>query len=112
MRRGEIWMVAPDPDPDPVLGREQQGHRPVLIVTEEAFNRVTMTPVVVPITRGGGFAVRQGFAVPLAGTRTEGVVLCHQPRALDPARRSGRRVEAVPEDIVEEVLARLAPLFE
>lgn len=108
MQRGEIWTV----QLGPVVGREQQGRRPVLIVTQEVFNRVTNTPVVVPITRGGGFAERQGFAVPLEGTQTEGVILCHQPRSIDLVQRGGRRVEVVPGDIVDEVLARLAPLFE
>ena len=108
MRRGEIWTV----QLDPVVGHEQRGHRPVLIVTEEAFNRATRTPVIVPISRGGAFARRWGFAVPLAGTRTEGVVLCYQPRALDITARGGRLVEAAPAAVVDEVLARLAPLFE
>ena len=42
MKRGEIWLVALDP----ALGHEQKGHRPVLIVSPEAFNRVTKVPVV------------------------------------------------------------------
>ena len=65
--------------------------------------------MVVPITRGGRFARTVGFAVPLtgAGTKTTGVVRCDQPRALDLAAHSGRRLETVPEAIVDEVLARL-----
>jgi mRNA-degrading endonuclease toxin of MazEF toxin-antitoxin module len=47
-----------------------------------------------------------------AGTRTTGVVRCDQPRVLDLAARGGKRVEAVSNAIVEEVLAKLAPLFE
>ena len=70
-------------------------------------------PIVVPITTGGNFARTAGFAVSLtdAGTRTKGVVRCDQPRALDLGSRDGRRLETVPAAIVEEVLARLAPLF-
>ena len=76
------------------------------------INRATGCPVVVPITSGGGFARRAGFAVALEGTATTGIVRCDQPRALDLAARHGRRVEMAPGAIVSEVLARLAPLFE
>lgn len=110
MRRGEIWVVGLDP----VEGHEQRGRRPVLIVSPEAFNKVTRVPVVVPITSGGRFARTAGFAVPLTGvgTKTTGVVRCDQPRALDLGARNGRRLERVPDAIVDEVLARLAPIFE
>jgi mRNA interferase ChpB len=109
MKRGEIWLVGLDP-----AGHEQKGRRPVLIVSPEAFNRVTRVPVVLPITSGGIFARTAGFAVPLAGsgTRTTGVVRCDQPRALDLRARRGRKLESVPAAIIEEVLARLTPIFE
>lgn len=108
MKRGEIWLVRLDP----TEGHEQKGRRPVLIVSPEAFHRVTRAPVVVPITSGGSFARTAGFAVPLAGTRTTGVVRCDQPRALDLGARGGQRLERVPDAIMEEVLARLSPIFE
>jgi mRNA interferase ChpB len=107
MRRGEIWLVGLDP----TEGHEQRGRRPVLIVSPDDFNRVTRVPVVVPVTSGGSFARTAGFAVPLAGTGTTGVVRCDQPRALDLGARRGRRIETVPADILDEVLARLAPIF-
>lgn len=47
-----------------------------------------------------------------AGTRTTGVVRCDQRRALDIGSCHGRNLESVPEAILDEVLARLAPLFE
>ena len=110
MKRGEIWLVGLDP----AEGHEQKGHRPVLIVSSEAFNRVTKVPVVLPITSGGNIARTAGFAVPLvgAGTRTTGVVRCDQPRALDLSARGGRKLESAPAAIVNDVLARLTPIFE
>jgi len=110
MDRGDIYLVSLDP----TAGHEQQGTRPVLIVSPAAFNRLTKTPIVLPITSGGGFARTAGFAVSLmgAGTSTTGVVRCDQPRALDLAARNGRKLEKVPSTIIDEVLARLAPLFE
>ena len=74
MQRGDIWLVSLDP----TAGHEQQGTRPVVIVSPAAFNDLTGTPVVLPITTGGSFARRRGFAVSLedAGTRTSGVIRC------------------------------------
>ena len=110
MKRGEIWLVGLDP----AEGHEPKGRRPVLIVSPEAFNRVTKAPVVLPITSGGSFARTAGFAVPLsgAGTKTTGMIRCDRPRALDLGARGGRKLESVPEEIVNEALARLAPIFE
>jgi mRNA-degrading endonuclease toxin of MazEF toxin-antitoxin module len=110
MKRGEIWLVSLDP----TSGHEQKGRRPVLIVSPETFNRITKLPVVVPITSGGNFARTAGFAVPLAGagTKTTGVVRCDQPRTLDLAARGAKKLESVPDAIVDEVLARISPIFE
>ena len=110
MKRGEIWLVGLDP----AEGHEQKGRRPVLIVSPEAFNRVTKAPVVLPITGGGNFARTAGFAVPLtgAGTKTTGVIRCDQPRALDLGARGGKKLESVPGAIMDEVLAKLATIFE
>ncbi len=110
MERGDIFLVSLDP----TQGHEQRGRRPVLVISPGPFNRLTRVPVVLPITTGGNFARTAGFAVSLAdcGTRTTGIVRCDQPRALDIAARNGRRLERVPASIIEEVLARVAPILE
>ena len=110
MKRGEIWLVGLDP----TEGDEQKGRRPVLIVSPGSFNRVTKVPVVLPITSGGNFARMAGFAVTLAGagTKTTGIVRCDQPRALDLGARGGRKLESIPDAVMDEVLARLSPIFE
>jgi mRNA interferase ChpB len=110
MDRGDIYLVSLDP----TSGHEQQGTRPVLVVSPSAFIRLTKTPVVLPITSRGNFARTAGFAVSLmgAGTNTLGVVRCDQPRALDLASRNARKLESVPSAIMDEVLAKLAPIFE
>ena len=66
VQRGDIWLVSLDPS----AGHEQQGTRPVLIVSPDAFNKLTGVPVVLPITTGGSFARRRGFAVSLEGVGT------------------------------------------
>ncbi|VCZ14613.1 Endoribonuclease PemK [Escherichia coli] len=83
------------------------------IVTPAAFNRVTRLPVVVPVTSGGNFARTAGFAVSLdgVGIRTTGVVRCDQPRTIDMKARGGKRLERVPETIMNEVLGRLSTIL-
>ncbi len=99
-------------DLEPTHGREQRGHRPVVVVSPDEFNRATGLPVILPITNGGDFARRIGFAVPLAGTKTTGVIRCDQPRVLDLNARNGRKVESLPVEVMDEVLARVATIFE
>ncbi len=110
MVRGDIYLVSLDP----TAGHEQLGRRPVLIVSPARFNKLTGVPVIVPITTGGNFARTAGFAVTLtgAGMQTTGVVHCDQPCSLDMRARGGRKLESAPEWVVDEVLAKVAPLFE
>lgn len=110
MERGDIYLVSLDP----VSGHEQKGTRPVLVVSPAAFNRITRTPVILPITSGGNFSRTAGFAVSLmgAGTSTTGAIRCDQPRAIDMASRQGKKLESVPVSVMAEVLAKLAPIFE
>ena len=108
MKRGDIYTVSLDP----TIGHEQRGHRPVLIISPTAFNQATKLPVVLPITSGGEFARRLGFAVPLTGIRTSGIVRCDQPRVLDIEARHGKRVESLPTELLDEVLAKLITLFQ
>ena len=110
MKRGDIYLVSLDPS----FGHEQQGARPVLIVSPDGFNALTRVPIVVPITTGGAFARIAGFTVSLsgAGTRTTGVIRCDQPRPVDLRARNARKLESVPVAILDEVLAILGALFE
>lgn len=86
----------------------------MLVVSPIAFNRTTHTPVVLPITGSGNHARTSGFAVTLmgVGTNTTGVIRCDQPRAIDLSARNAKKLESVPESIMDEVLARLAVIFE
>jgi mRNA-degrading endonuclease toxin of MazEF toxin-antitoxin module len=108
VKRGDIYMVALDP----TKGREQQGHRPVLIISATAFNGATKLPVVLPITNGGDFARRIGFGVVLSGLKTTGLVRCDQPRVLDIVARGGRHVDVLPSEVLDDVLAKVVTIFE
>jgi mRNA-degrading endonuclease toxin of MazEF toxin-antitoxin module len=110
VKRGEIYLVSLDP----AEGHVQQGTQPVLIVSPDNFNTLTHVPIVVPITSGGAFARYVGLTVSLsgAGTRTTGVIRCDQPRPVDLGARHGRRLESIPENILDDVLAKLVTLFQ
>jgi mRNA interferase ChpB len=107
LKRGDIYLVTLDP----AEGREQQGHRPVLIVSPAAFNEATKLLVVLPITNAGEFARRIGFAVPISGIKTTGIVRCDQPRVLDLQARHGRKVDTLPPAILDEVMAKITTIF-
>jgi mRNA interferase MazF len=57
--RGDIYWA----DLDPVRGREQAGHRPVLILSHELFNRKSTTAIVAAITSA---PQRAGFPLTVA----------------------------------------------
>lgn len=105
MERGDIFLV----NLNPTQGHEQQGTRPVLVISPKLFNDLTQVPIVLPITSKSQFARTLGFAVHLdARTKTQGIIRTDQPRALDIAARQGRKLETLPIDLMEEVLAKMA----
>lgn len=113
MKRGDIYLVSIDP----TAGHEQSGSLPVLVVSPAEFNDATKLPVILPITNGGEFARRLGFAVPVTGIKTTGikttgVVRCDQPRVIDLAARHARKVDTLPALLMDEVLAKVATVFE
>src|SRR6266545_198521 len=94
MKRGEIYFV----NLDPVVGREQAGTRPVLVLSVDNLNQLPLVVTVVPGTDGANVRRdrRSNVRVPAAETGLPGetVFLCFQIRALDhcrfPARPAGR----------------------
>lgn len=107
--RGDMLRLSLDPG----IGPEQAGTRPVLVLTQHEFNRRGLA-LVCPVTQGGEYARDAGFAVSLsgAGTRTQGVVLCHQARSIAWKARRAAFIERVPDPVIAEVLARVAVLIE
>ncbi|MBL8084183.1 MAG: type II toxin-antitoxin system PemK/MazF family toxin [Candidatus Obscuribacter sp.] len=108
MNRGDIYLV----DLNPSQVHEQQGRRPVLVISPSSFNSTTGVPVVLPITNGGAFAERIGFAVEIKGIKTTGIVRCDQPRAIDIAARNGLQIDTLPQTILEDVMAKVITIFE
>src|SRR5208283_3938052 len=86
IRRGQIHFASLDP----VLGGEQAGRRPVLVVSNDAINRL---PLVVTAVVGTDAAnISRDYPVNVRVTAAESglprdtVFLCFQVRSLDPSR--------------------------
>jgi len=83
-RRGEIWLA----DLNPTRGHEQAGHRPVLVVSEDLFNRGPARLVVVlPLTS----RIRQipshvVVTPPEGGLRQESAIICEAIRSITQER--------------------------
>lgn len=103
-KRGHIVFT----DFGPAAGHEQAMQRPALVLSPEPFNRKIKLAFVAPITsriRG------HGFEAELEGTKTHGVVLCHQVKMIDYDARGMRFIEKAPEAIVQDVLAKVRVLI-
>ena len=84
--RGEIYFVSLDP----VVGREQRGKRPVLVVSSDAINRVPLIVVVLAgtdarnVTHDYPTNIRVSAAE--SGLPYDTVFMGFQIQALDPSR--------------------------
>ena len=107
--RGDVVSVPLDP----AIGHEQRGTRPALVLTTKEFNRLGDV-LVAPITQGGEFSRYAGFAVSLMGTgcKTQGVALLNKIRMLDLKARKARKIERVPQAVLDDALGRLNALFD
>lgn len=97
VKQGDIIKVSFDPN----SGHEQAGYRPVLVVSNNEFNKRSKLAIVCPITNtDNSFPLH----VPLdTRTSTTGIVLCEHVRTLDLQSRKSRFVEKVPDDILKLV---------
>ncbi len=93
----------------PQHGHEQAGFRPALVVSVDAYNTKAGLAVVCPITRS-----RKGypFEVELPpGLLVTGVILADQVRSIDYAARDFQLLCSVPEEVLDEVRAKMAALL-
>jgi mRNA interferase MazF len=103
--RGDIVKLSFDPQ----QGHEQAGYRPGIILSPAKYNNLSSLALMCPITsRSKGFL----FEVSLhQGMVTTGVVLSDQVKSFDWRSRRVKFVEKAPEELIEEVLAKLETLL-
>ena len=107
VKRGDIYFA----NLNPVVGSEQGGTRPVLIVQNDLGNRFSPTVIVLPLTSKVGKAplpTHVPLLPPQGGVRKPSIILCEQVRTLEKSRLTlhlgtvGRDKMA----LVEKALAR------
>lgn len=104
LNAGDIVWV----DFDPVLGTEQGGRRPAIVLTDRRFNDRDQRSIVCPITRN---MAPWPTKVPLpAGMKTNGAVLVDQIRSVHREGCGFRFVEAAPPDVLDQVRAIVGEL--
>lgn len=87
---------------NPQKGHEQQGRRPAIVVTNDLYNKMCNLTFVCPITSTDN---KHPFHVPLNNqTKTHGVIMCEQLKALDLATRDAEFEERAPKEIIDEVV--------
>jgi mRNA interferase MazF len=92
-----------------VLGHEQAGARPAIVLTDVAFNAKTDLALVCPITskiKGYPFEV----VIP-TGLPVHGAILVHQLKTVDWKSRAAKRLGKCPKSPLLEVEAKLRALL-
>lgn len=94
---------------DPTLGYEQKGRRPAFVISLKIYNQRSSLALFMPIAK---HQKNYPFEVPLPSElKTYGVILTDQIKSLDWRVRNIEFVESVPEEVIEEVQAKIEPLM-
>lgn len=102
--RGDIvWLQF-----SPQAGHEQAGRRPALVISPAAYNGKTGLALFCPITSQ---IKNYPFEVDLPqGLNVTGTILSDQVRSLDWRARKAKLADKAPDEILSEVLGKLATL--
>ena len=108
-QRGELWMAWLDP----IVGREQGGRRPVLVVSSNNFNALPHSLcVAVPLTRTNrNLPLHVEIASGQAGLAADSVIMCDQIRSIS-IERLHKRLGIVDDETLSQVttiLRRIIP---
>lgn len=83
-------------------GHEQAGYRPAVVVSNNIFNTKTNLSIVCPITN-----TDNKFPLHISldeRTKTSGVILCEHIKTLDLNNRTYKKIEKLPNDILDKVI--------
>ena len=101
MKRGDIYFA----NLDPTVGDETRKKRPVLIVSNNANNKVANTITVLPLTSNTKKVYPFEVLLPAnqSGLNKDSKAQCHQIRTISKLRISGRKKGAIPENLMSKV---------
>lgn len=106
VRRGDVFYA----DLSPVIGSEQGGVRPVLVIQNDIGNRYSPTVIVAAITSQidkARLPTHVELSASLSGLERDSVILGEQLRTID-KRRLREKVTHLEEDIMAKVNEALA----
>ncbi len=98
--RGDVYWA----DLNPVVGSEQAGRRPVLVISEDIFNERSGTVIAMAITsqaQGAGFPLTVEITEP--GLPKRSWIKTHQVRTLS-TLRLGERITRLSPELVSEAV--------
>ena len=101
--RGDIvWL-----DFTPQAGHEQQGKRPAIVLSPQAYNKKTGLALFCPITsKQKGYP----FEVEIQASKINGVVLSDQIKSLDWQQRGADFIEKATEREIDEIIKKISVL--
>ena len=97
-------------DLNPVIGREQAGHRPVLVVSNDIENRMDIVTVI-PITSRKANRRIYPNEVSIELNGKEAILLCHQIRTIS-KKRLNKKMGRLETSLQSRVLRVLCMRFE
>ena len=104
-KRGDVvWLHF-----NPQMGHEQAGRRPAVVLSPEGYNLKTSLALFCPVTnqvKGYPFETPLPAALPVAG-----VALCDQIKSLDWLARKAEFVCELPEETLDEIMAKALALL-
>ena len=101
IKRGDVFLV----DLNPVVGAEQAGIRPALVIQIDKANAVSPHTIIIPFTtRIREVKLPSHVRIPadIGGLAEESILLCEQIRVID-KRRLVHKIGSVEEEYLREV---------
>jgi mRNA interferase MazF len=104
--QGDIIAI----DFDPQAGHEQKGRRPAIVISNNTYNSFTKSAMVCPITN-----TDRNIPIQIKldnRTKTKGVIMCEQVKALDLSKRNANFLEKAPADIISDAVDMIFSFIE
>ena len=105
VKRGEIYLC----DLNPVVGTEQAGIRPVLVIQIDKANKVSPHTIIIPFTTKIRDAILPSHTkIPsgVGGLKEDSVLLCEQIRVID-KKRLIKRIGSLNDAFLNQVIESL-----